>query len=64
MLNYWCVADVVVDAVTVVVVHDVVVSRRQSSIICDVPYGSRYMKSVVYHAPKTVLENVYVIFGL
>jgi hypothetical protein len=32
--------------------------------ICDVPYGSRYMKSVNYHAPKTVLENFDVIFGL
>jgi hypothetical protein len=32
--------------------------------ICDVHYGSRYMKSVVYHAPKTALENVEVIFGL
>jgi hypothetical protein len=29
-----------------------------------VHYGSRYMKSVVYHAPKTALENVEVIFGL
>jgi len=39
-----------------------IVSRRQSSIY--VMYGSRYMKSVIYHAPKTALENVYVIFGL
>jgi hypothetical protein len=31
---------------------------------CDVPMGSRYMKSVIYHAPETALENVYVIFGL
>ena len=25
--------------------------------------GSRYMKSVIYHAPETALENLYVIFG-
>jgi hypothetical protein len=25
---------------------------------------SRYMWSVSYHAPKTALENIYVIFGL
>jgi hypothetical protein len=32
--------------------------------ICEVPYGSRYMKSVFYHAPQTVSESCYVIFGL
>ena len=32
--------------------------------VCDVPYGSRYMKSVYYHAPRTMSESCYVIFGL
>ena len=37
------------------------VSPRQTSIyICDVPMGSWYMKSVIYHALWTVSENAYV----
>jgi hypothetical protein len=43
-----------------------VVSPRQTAIYVavDVPYGSRYIKSVYYHAPRTVSENAYVKCGL
>ena len=45
-----------------------VVSPRQTAIYvmyptAHVPYGSRYMKSVYYHALRTVSESCYVIFG-
>jgi len=40
------------------------VSPRQTSIYVKSYLGSRYMKSVIYHALRTVSENAYVKCGL